>query len=239
MNLFQLLAEAVFSFNPALLWLSAVLREECEHCCDDLAITTTHNKKGFVQALISFRERNSPAYALAFPATKNRLLKRVSRIVYDRNAPPDAAGIAFMIASLILLAMLVKASMDKMTPAIPKEQATTLVKARVANFSTLAPAAASANKRKTKAGVTKSVKTRIELNELKRDDRTMTAVETVPLLNAPIVTGTDVSVNMIQAEQQPNENVRHRVVSFNNGSVRILREWYGPQYHNQVQKDPE
>jgi len=40
-NLLQRVAEAVLFYHPAIWWISARVREEREHCCDDLAIETT------------------------------------------------------------------------------------------------------------------------------------------------------------------------------------------------------
>lgn len=82
-NILQVIMESVFFFNPGLLWLSALLRDERENCCDDIALTQTQNKIEFVQALIGFKEHalNKMYPAVAFPGGKNQLVKRVSRIL--------------------------------------------------------------------------------------------------------------------------------------------------------------
>src|SRR6186713_3277374 len=85
-NLLQSFAEILFFFNPAVLWLSSLIREERENCCDDMAVGETRSKKEFIHALVSFQEyKQSPAYALAFPGSKNHLLDRVKRIVHHDN----------------------------------------------------------------------------------------------------------------------------------------------------------
>jgi beta-lactamase regulating signal transducer with metallopeptidase domain len=86
-NFLQHLAEAVFFFNPGLLWISYLLREERENCCDDMAIAQTNSKEDFVKALISFKEHsiNYPGGSLAFSGRKSSLLNRVMRIVYQEN----------------------------------------------------------------------------------------------------------------------------------------------------------
>jgi beta-lactamase regulating signal transducer with metallopeptidase domain len=86
-NLLQSFTETIFFFNPALLWLSAMIREEREHCCDELAISITHNKTHFINALISFQEYHfaGQRYGMAFPGQKNQLLNRVKRIVHNKN----------------------------------------------------------------------------------------------------------------------------------------------------------
>lgn len=86
MNIFQSLAELIFFFNPGLIWVSAILREERESCCDDIAISATENKPEFVRALLSFEEYKYSAGSLAmgFGGNKNHLLNRARRI-FDNN----------------------------------------------------------------------------------------------------------------------------------------------------------
>lgn len=86
-NLVQRFIEVVFFFNPALLWISTMIKEERENCCDDIAITVTNNKVKFIQALISFQEYNTtvPTYGMAFGNGKRHLLNRVKRIIFNKN----------------------------------------------------------------------------------------------------------------------------------------------------------
>ncbi len=82
-NLLQGLAEAVFFFNPGLLWISRQLREEREHCCDDLALEQLTDRLTFVHALIGFKEHAlyRSRYPLAFSGSKDQLFARINRIV--------------------------------------------------------------------------------------------------------------------------------------------------------------
>ena len=104
-NCLQTIAETVFFFNPGLLWISSVLRDERENCCDDIALAQTQNKKEFVQALISFKEYalNREAYAVAFPGNKNSLLNRASRILYNKNNKPGNGEKMFFLAGIVAL----------------------------------------------------------------------------------------------------------------------------------------
>jgi len=105
-NFLQNIAETVFFFNPGLLWISSLLREERENCADDIALAETQNKKGFIQALISFKEHElyGSKYATAFPGKKNFLLRRVSRIMGGENKIFGSGEKIFFMASIILLA---------------------------------------------------------------------------------------------------------------------------------------
>lgn len=86
-NMLQNFAEIIFFFNPGVLWISSLIKEERENCCDDIAIGETKQKNEFVHALVSFQEYNlaGSKYSLAFPGRKNHLLNRVKRILTDNN----------------------------------------------------------------------------------------------------------------------------------------------------------
>ena len=111
-NFLQNIAEAIFFFNPGLLWISSLLREERENCCDDIALEQTNNKKGFVQALISFKEHElyGSNYATAFPGKKNYLLRRVTRILSNKNKTFGLGEKIFFIGSVLLLSVFVTAT---------------------------------------------------------------------------------------------------------------------------------
>ena len=93
-NLVQSFAEVVFFFNPALLWISSLLREERENCCDEVAISHTNDKKQFIHALVAFQEyathTSNKQPTIAFAGRKNYLLNRVKRIIYNENKKLNA-----------------------------------------------------------------------------------------------------------------------------------------------------
>lgn len=101
-NLVQIFCENVFFFNPAVLWISKLIREEREHCCDDLAIGVMQNKTSFVHALVSFQEYNQsrPTFEMAFSKKRNHLLDRIKRIINNNNKPLDAMEKLFVTFSL-------------------------------------------------------------------------------------------------------------------------------------------
>jgi hypothetical protein len=109
-NFLQTLAETVFFFNPGLLWISSLLRDERENCCDDIALEQTKNKREFVQALISFKEYSLRAreYAVAFPGKKkNHLLHRVSRIMSNKNQTLGPSEKVFFMMGVVVLSLMV------------------------------------------------------------------------------------------------------------------------------------
>lgn len=86
-NLLQGLMEILFFFNPAVLWISQLIRTERENCCDDLAIAQSRNKANYIRAMVSCEEYKGAgaAYVMAFPGAKNTLFHRVSRLAGNRN----------------------------------------------------------------------------------------------------------------------------------------------------------
>lgn len=111
-NFIQNVAVNIFFFNPGLLWMSSLLREERENCCDDIAIARTRDRAGFIRALISFKEHDLrlAGVANAFPGKKNQLVKRAMRIAESSNKTLDPVEKIFLTISLILISALVAAT---------------------------------------------------------------------------------------------------------------------------------
>lgn len=108
-NFLQTVAETIFFFNPGLLWISSLLRDERENCCDDIALAQTKNKREFIQALISFKEHSlyGASYAVAFPGKKNQLLQRVSRILGNKTKTVTFGERAFLIGGVIIFSAII------------------------------------------------------------------------------------------------------------------------------------
>ena len=117
-NILQSFAETVFFFNPALMWLSSMIREERENCCDDIAISVTNSKSKFINALISFQEYNyatiSPA--MSFPGKKNQLLNRVKRIINNKNKTLNATEKSILTLGMGVLIMFSFVAAKKIPP---------------------------------------------------------------------------------------------------------------------------
>ncbi|MGN6394194.1 MAG: M56 family metallopeptidase [Mucilaginibacter sp.] len=138
-NFLQHVAEAIFFFNPGLLWVSTVLKEERENCCDDVALQQTNDKIGFVQALISFKEHQlyGGGYATAFPGKKNYLMRRVTRILSNDNRLFGRSEKVFFIISALLFGMVVTTA----AVARIKEYSVVSVKKEAATVKTTKPSA--------------------------------------------------------------------------------------------------
>lgn len=103
-NIFQRIAEIIFFFNPAVLWISSLIKEERENCCDDIAVKQTKNKKQFIHALVSFQEYNTSGYTTSFSGRKNFLLSRIKRIITNNNKTLTVMEKTFLIAGIVVTA---------------------------------------------------------------------------------------------------------------------------------------
>ncbi len=104
-NLVQNIVDTLFFFNPALLWVSSLIRTERENCCDDVAIRETRSRRKLIEALVSFHEyqQTTQNYVLAFAGQPNGIVKRVERIVHKRNHSLNAGERLLLMAGVLLL----------------------------------------------------------------------------------------------------------------------------------------
>lgn len=85
-NILQSLMEIVFFFNPAILWLSALIKAERENCCDDMVLARS-SKADYLNALVASEEyKQSHTYAMALKGNNGGLKSRVGRIIGGKNA---------------------------------------------------------------------------------------------------------------------------------------------------------
>lgn len=101
-NFLQRLTELLFFFNPGILWISKLIREEREHCCDDMALRYSGNQTAYIRALLSFREYQltENVYQLAFSG-KGGVVQRAKRIASRTNPTLGTAE-----KTVLLVAML-------------------------------------------------------------------------------------------------------------------------------------
>jgi bla regulator protein BlaR1 len=82
-NIIQSFIETLLYFNPAVWWISAVIRRERENRCDDLAVELCGDSLTYAKALVSLQDNLSPSphLAMALSRNKNVLLNRIRRIL--------------------------------------------------------------------------------------------------------------------------------------------------------------
>jgi hypothetical protein len=112
-NLLQAMVETLLFYHPAVWWVSAEVRAEREHCCDDLAVAVCGDRLLYVSALAELTTLERHTLALA--ATDGSLLTRVRRILGRPVEPPRELPPSWGI--LALLVVLVGAGAYEMSTA--------------------------------------------------------------------------------------------------------------------------
>jgi beta-lactamase regulating signal transducer with metallopeptidase domain len=100
-NLFQVAAETLLFYHPAVWWLSKRIRAERENCCDDVALAVCGNPAEYARALALMEEwRVAPSFAMA--ANRGALASRVTRLLglTEKASSLRNAGVAFGILCL-------------------------------------------------------------------------------------------------------------------------------------------
>jgi bla regulator protein blaR1 len=79
-NLFQITAETLLFYHPAVWWVNRSIRAERENCCDDIAVSVCGNACDYAKALTLMETwRTTPALVLA--ANSGSLKLRISRLL--------------------------------------------------------------------------------------------------------------------------------------------------------------
>jgi HEAT repeat protein/beta-lactamase regulating signal transducer with metallopeptidase domain len=111
-NVIQCVIETLLFYHPAVWWVSRRIREEREHCCDDLVVQVCGDPHLYATALVGMEQIRATTPRLALAATGGAgggsLLKRVRRLIVPATArteyfPRWAAGIAGMLAVTVAL----------------------------------------------------------------------------------------------------------------------------------------
>src|SRR5436309_2881964 len=82
-NLLQSVVETLLFYHPAAWWVSQQVREEREHCCDDLAVAVCGHAHFYATALLGMERLRvtPPAFALAATGRGGALMGRIRRLV--------------------------------------------------------------------------------------------------------------------------------------------------------------
>ena len=101
-NLLQSVVETLLFYHPATWWVSAQIRAEREHCCDDLAIDVCGDRLVYVSALAELTAL-SGAHGLALAATDGSLVSRVRRILGGDRSTNEPAPLWPVFALVMLV----------------------------------------------------------------------------------------------------------------------------------------
>lgn len=106
-NILQMIMETILFFNPVAWWLSGLIREEREHCCDDYVLRSTQRSLPYAHALLALEEYRVSRYAatMALAGNKrNSLLNRIKRITAMKQNKGNTQRILATVTVVVLLA---------------------------------------------------------------------------------------------------------------------------------------
>ena len=112
-NLLQTVAETLLFYHPRVWWVSARVREEREHCCDDVAVEVCGEPAAYAAALAELASWRTRETALAVGATDGSLLARVRRLLRvpeDDEPGPSAGWLSWRWAMLLAAGVAVQSS---------------------------------------------------------------------------------------------------------------------------------
>jgi beta-lactamase regulating signal transducer with metallopeptidase domain len=104
-NLVQTIAETLLFYHPAVWWLSARIRAEREHACDDAALAICGDRGLYADALVRLEAGRHDRPLVAPAATGGLIAVRVRRILglkTERPRRPSSPAIAVCLALVIV-----------------------------------------------------------------------------------------------------------------------------------------
>ena len=107
-NMLQSLIEVIFFYHPMVWWLSSVVREEREKCCDDLAVSLCGDTLVYAKALSEAESLQHPAAPLVVAfAKRGGLLARIERLVSPRTSSTSGVTKIATLVPMLLIVMYV------------------------------------------------------------------------------------------------------------------------------------
>ena len=123
-NIFQVATETLLFYHPAVWWVNRVIRNEREHCCDDIAVEACGNAPGYARALALLEESRS-ASLLAMAASGGVLTTRIGRLLGVKRATRSMSvpSVALLAALSIAGALMAGSASTQAVDDIPKPPA--------------------------------------------------------------------------------------------------------------------
>lgn len=109
-NVFQRLVEGLLFYHPAVWWISRVIRNERENCCDDVVVAMSGNAHEYARALAALEQNRWSGCEPAVAATGGSLVERIRRLLYPTGPngiwTPLCAAVVFIATAAVALTVL-------------------------------------------------------------------------------------------------------------------------------------
>ena len=129
-NALQTVAETLLFYHPAIWWLSRRIRQEREHCCDDLAISVSGDVAGYARMLVSIEGLRGRVPQTSVAAGGGSLVERIRRLLPTEprhvRAPWQSAIVVLVTLGLLIGSWQGAAGQRKKTEEKPDKFAVTL-----------------------------------------------------------------------------------------------------------------
>ncbi|MBA2590204.1 MAG: M48 family metalloprotease [Alphaproteobacteria bacterium] len=117
-NLFQILAETLLFYHPAVWWLNRRIRAAREICCDEIAVSLCGDRIGYARALTLMEDwKRAPDLVLA--ANHGLLSERIFCVLGRQTATPRLPGVT---AGLFLAALALGMALFRMPSPVPEQR---------------------------------------------------------------------------------------------------------------------
>ena len=101
-NVFQMAAETLLFYHPAVWWVSRRMRVERELCCDDEAVRLCGSPATYARALVTLARQQAPVFAIG--SSGGNVTDRVRRILGAAHTESHRPGSAAFVVVAIALA---------------------------------------------------------------------------------------------------------------------------------------
>ena len=102
-NALQTIAETILFYHPAVWWLSRHIREEREHCCDDMALAVCEDPVAYARTLALLESQRSTLPVAALSVAHGSLTQRIQRLLNPRSTRNHLRS--WMAGLVVLLAL--------------------------------------------------------------------------------------------------------------------------------------
>jgi hypothetical protein len=134
-NLLQTAVETVLFYHPGVWYLSGVIREERENCCDDLVVQTSGEARRYARALAATEELRWRSPPLGSPAVSGgTLYRRIRRLVAGAGEVPSGGWVAGTSTLFLVVALMGAALWPALAEARPTEPAGRVVASASADW---------------------------------------------------------------------------------------------------------
>jgi GWxTD domain-containing protein len=102
-NMLQTFVESVMFYNPAVWWISSVIRTERENSCDDIVVESTGQRPLYASALAALEEIRSDQREVVMAAAGGNLVNRVRRIL--RQSEPRSSVLVPVLSVVVIISI--------------------------------------------------------------------------------------------------------------------------------------